>query len=336
MCGCVCASFLCRTPAGQQDVDFIAKQALDSISKITSFDAKLTIGLYSYSVKKAPHHNNDAVEADEMISGSLREVFDPSSGQRFEFCPTGSTNLTIEVKAEAWDLAQGNGSPWPNVGCGNNYSAYIKPQFKGNILLANLISDKKSNLNLEKSTPNTNLVGLIISRPDLGLEFRLRLDTAKGFSISQIDEFMAVRGNYLLLSRMQVQEFVKIQNVGWVPKLATCDYLPEERNWSGCRMELDLEHSTFNCDISTNLFSAACVTNVNWTEDGWNIHYPPEMLLAAQMAMTNQAAFDANVKRDLLRIQLQWLAIRFGVPIAFIIIPLLLLLRHYKNRTDVK
>ena len=178
--------------------------------------------------------------------------------------------------------------------------------------LTDLLTNQNSTFSLLKASPSDQkLVGFQVDNPPKlhGQYVRVWLDTAHGYMPKKMELYVRNESRHTtdgpigLTKRMQVDEFTEVEGNIWVPtKGNTVLIAPvgeyKGRVMDGSKMEVDLEHSSWNSIKSEELFIAKSLPKVNYKKDGWVYDYSPGRLENAKV-VDGVVAKIAQIDHDL-------------------------------------
>jgi hypothetical protein len=202
----------------------------------------------------------------------------------------GSDSHTIAVKE--WRTAVKRGLPLSKAFMrslpGFTYHDYLNPVISlGGFYLTQFLTDPNSTVKSINALPSEpKLIGFQAANPKVSGFIRLWLDPDHGCMPKQIEWYQeSPDGKAPLAERMEISQFIHIQNGDWVPTEATnLRFTPKGSTSSGQKMQLDLNGSSWNSVKSDDLFLASSLPQVNLSEGGWACDYPPGLLRAIKSA----------------------------------------------------
>jgi|ERR1035437_5961212 hypothetical protein len=244
-----------------------------------------------------------------------RDVFADGLGRRNEE-NIGTTNHDVGVL----DLRTAR----PDLAMCNIYRAYpfyINPvvdaangrSWSDCFFLTDLLTNKNSTFSpFETSPSDGKLVGFQVDNPPMlhGQYVRVWLDPEHDYMPQKVELYMRTESHHTsdgpiaLTKRMQVDEFKQVEATIWVPTKGSSVLIApageyKGRVLDGSKMEVDLEHSSWNSIKSDELFLAKSLPEVNYKKDGWVYDYSPGRLENAKVvdgAVAKIAQIDHNLK----------------------------------------
>lgn len=276
------------------DNDAELANCIAGISRITSYDVAFRIDNLAFPNWSHPEQNENS--SDVFGSETNRDVLAIGMGRRIERGLGGETHRSIAVinwkDAVARKLPLGKALTYLLPGW--TYYDYLNPRV-GDFLLTELLRDQRSKVAaLEPQSLVFRQRGFQVENPAANVNnvihtngyIRVWPDPDHGYRVGKIEWYQPFNdGRIVLFSRMEVEEFVQIQNVGWVPAKATfCSIAADApsvgRARSGVAMVIDATRCSWNSVRSDKLFLARSLPKVDEEAFGWKYYYSPLLLKA--------------------------------------------------------
>ena len=292
--------------------DKLIDRCVAAIKSITSYDVTFRREVLDYIDLLDLKYSTNIPEVS--FTQTNRDVFAIGIGRRFEEY-IGTTNHSMGVL----DLRTAR----PDLAKCNTYQAYpnlINPvvdaangrSWNECFFLTDLLTNQNSTISpLEASLSDGKMVGFQVDNPPILHDqyVRVWLDTEHGYMPNKVELYMRTEshhtldGSVALAGRIQVDEFKQVEKNIWVPTRGSSVIIAQAGEYKGrivdgSKMEVDLEHSSWNTIKSDELFLATSLPEVNYKKDGWVYDYSPRRLENAKV-VDGVVAKIAQIDHDL-------------------------------------
>jgi hypothetical protein len=279
------------TSAGK--ADNITDKCVASIERIKSFDVtyRLDILVFGNDVKEGADINASNVG----LSFTNRDVFARGLGRRIEDS-VGQEDHSIAVID--WKTATRSGRPLSESLRkslpGLTYGDYVNP-IEDRLFLTDLLRDKHTVITpLAEKGAEPGWSGFTVSNPHLNGQLQLWLDADHGYLPASIESYsMTASGERVLRQSVRIERFIEYAENCWAPaKMMSTVYQGVDKASkkalaaTGKVVEIDENRSKWNTIQDGKLFLAASLPTKNYSANGWNFDYPPDLLKLKQQADT--------------------------------------------------
>lgn len=252
-------------------------QCLISIAKIRSHDVVAQVRYVTYDSSK-----DEDVHTKAGLEETTRDVFAVDQGRRIERRLGSDRGYSVSVLD--WRSAQRQRVSLESCTVrlfmpGPLYHDYLNPVVGGR-LLTELLSSPDTRINpLPPPNPPGTWIGMELKTRRLpGTVLQLWLDTSHGCLPVKLDRYRERDGSLVLVTRLQIEEFLQVDAETWAPARGLLNPLVIETIRETALLAVVRERSTWNQPLAETLFTAAGMPPVNFERDGWKHHYPKETL----------------------------------------------------------